>query len=43
MSCASESRGYVERIIRILKRIDKAISIDPDVFVKSDWPYLWKK
>jgi len=30
-------------IMRILKKIDNVISIDPEVFIKSDWPYLWKK
>ncbi|MCD6494345.1 MAG: DUF22 domain-containing protein [Archaeoglobaceae archaeon] len=30
-------------IIEKLSELDRAISIDPDVFVKSDWPYLWKK
>lgn len=30
-------------VIEKLSELDKAISIDPEVFVKSDWPYLWKK
>jgi|GEM_PF-3522077 hypothetical protein len=32
-------RGF----IKMLRKIDKAISIDPEVFIKSDWPYLWSK
>ncbi|AGK60426.1 hypothetical protein Asulf_00399 [Archaeoglobus sulfaticallidus PM70-1] len=32
-----------EAIVEKLREVDKAISIDPEVFVKSDWPYLWKK
>ncbi len=30
-------------IIGFMKKVDRAISIDPEVFVKSDWPYLWSK
>jgi hypothetical protein len=32
-----------EVIVEKLQEFDKAISIDPEVFIKSDWPYLWSK
>jgi hypothetical protein len=35
-------KGRKEVIAEKLREVDKAISIDPDVFVKSDWPYLWR-
>jgi|GEM_PF-1084904 hypothetical protein len=30
-------------VVEKLKELDDVISIDPEVFVKSDWPYLWAK
>ncbi|AGK60425.1 hypothetical protein Asulf_00398 [Archaeoglobus sulfaticallidus PM70-1] len=43
MQAVVSREGYLSKVIRLLKKIDQAISIDPEVFVKSDWPYLWKK
>ncbi len=36
--------GYATRGLNVLRRIYKAITIEPDVFLKSkDWPFLWSK
>ena len=37
------TQSALRKMVSVLKRIDKAISIDPEVFIKSDWPYLCKK
>ena len=28
-------------LLEKLQEFDRAVSIDPEVFIKSDWPYLW--
>ncbi|RLI84446.1 hypothetical protein DRP07_01120 [Archaeoglobales archaeon] len=30
-------------LVEKLQEFDRTVSIDPEVFIKSDWPYLWKR